>query len=225
MQSSLFFSLAQASRLAGELRDGPCGVPRCGAVLSPGIEVFRKGITQGFAPRQSVELAAVLSVALPPATSSSFEDLMQATYESALRGAGKVSARIFVVPDTGGATSTRLGTALGRALARCSGSVTKVVIVGGDDMYQTTRQAFTAACSGAPVNRAPAAASLSTRPGRPEPLPGGNAPPPNGLSGSLGGDFRPQARRRNAGFDGAEPWRHGSRQLGSATSNRSLLFG
>lgn len=228
MQSSLLFSLAQASRLALELGGDPEHVPRCGAVLSPGIEVFRRGVAQGFGPRQSVELAAVLSVALPGVVDSSFENVMETTFDSALRGANKVSARILVVPDVGGSASARLGEALGRALARSSGSVTKVVIVGSDAMYQSTRRGFASVLSGAPASQSPSQAirrDAQLRSGRPEPAMRGDGPPPNGLGGSLGGDFRPR-RPRGGGADvPAEPWKPGNRPLCGSTSNRSLLFG
>jgi Ca2+-binding EF-hand superfamily protein len=150
-QTTLFFSLHQSAILAEarQLQDHkgrPVHIPDYGAILSPGVEVFRQSPELGYAPCVEYELAAVLSISMPNKnpnlkepppdgrTGSQYDQLLEKKFKAALVGAFRVGADVVIVPTMGGGelknTPLDIGNALGRALAYHNHSFKKVILVG-----------------------------------------------------------------------------------------------
>lgn len=167
MQSTLYFSLQRAAHLALEcgIRDGqeqPLHIPEDGALLSPGVEVFRDGTDKGYAlcSEGPVWLEAVLSVAMPnmnPAATdcpldwhskAQRELLIERKLYAVLHGAAMVDAEVLVIPDVGcgiyGNDPRMVGKAFGRVLNGYPGFFTEVIVSGsGSYLF------FSAACEAA----------------------------------------------------------------------------
>jgi len=164
-QSTLFFSLLRAAQLAADrdLRDQQgtrVHIPEDGAILSPGVEVFRDGTEHGYPPcgQGRVWLEAIISVAMPNMNPSladapfdwrskhERELLVERKFHAVLQGAAVVDAEVLVLPDVGcgiyGNHPTTIGSALGRVLYgyRCYFSE---IVVTGDPRF------FDAVCESA----------------------------------------------------------------------------
>eukprot|EP00930_Biecheleria_cincta_P008385 TRINITY_DN109815_c0_g1_i1.p1 TRINITY_DN109815_c0_g1~~TRINITY_DN109815_c0_g1_i1.p1 ORF type:complete len:586 (+),score=83.22 TRINITY_DN109815_c0_g1_i1:56-1813(+) len=157
MQSTLFVSLQQAARLAAakrltDQRGRRLHIPEDGAVLSPGVQVFRKGTSCGYAPcLEATCLAAVVSVAMPnvnPCNSSSPMEwrspeeqvlLVERKLHAVLQGAALVEAEVLVVPDLGcgvfGNNPSVIGAALGRVLCAYRGYFSEILMTGREEFY------------------------------------------------------------------------------------------
>lgn len=160
MQSTLFMSLQQAARLAAakrltDERGRRLHIPEDGAVLSPGVQVFRKGTSCGYAPcMEETCLAAVVSVAMPnvnPCNSSSPMEwrspeeqvlLVERKLHAMLQGAALVEAEVLVVPDLGcgvfGNNPSVIGAAFGRVLCAYRGYFSEILMTGREDFYLAT---------------------------------------------------------------------------------------
>ncbi|CAE8737556.1 unnamed protein product [Polarella glacialis] len=158
MQSTLFFSLQQAARLAEE--KGLCDergrrlhIPEDGAVLSPGVEVFREGTRRGYVSSGNVpdRLAAVVSVAMPnmnPAITSSPQEwrpqeacvlIIERKMHAMLQGAVMANAEVVVMPDLGcgifGNNPAVVGECFGRVLTLYRGHFSEIILTGREEFY------------------------------------------------------------------------------------------
>lgn len=179
MQSTLFFSLQRAAVLAEEhgLQDTfglPVHIPERGAVVSPGVEVFRHGVDTGYAPMQrSTEISAIVSFSMPNKNSSlkdvpldrregdGYDQLLADKFQAALTGAARAGARLLVLPMLGCGelqnSPADVGRILGRTLARFNGYFDTLIVVGSHmedkdqesnlkshDMYEAIRKWYEA---------------------------------------------------------------------------------
>jgi len=158
MQSTLFFSLQQAARLAAQkgLVDElgrRLHIPEDGALLSPGVHVFREGTSHGYAPRADggTRLAAVISIAMPNMNSANgssplewrskeFQEvLIERKLHAVLQGAALVEADILVLPDLGcgvfGNSAWFVGYLFGRVLRAYRGFFSEIVMTGNEDFH------------------------------------------------------------------------------------------
>ncbi|CAJ1415973.1 unnamed protein product [Effrenium voratum] len=129
-------------------RDWFCYIPEQGAVLSPFVEVFRKGSDEGYAFLSApVELAAVVSVAMPnknpsvkdspldaPQDAAAYKALLVSKFQVALGAASLAGASTCVVPGVGCGIFKNdpgdMGAALKEAMARGCGKLREVVLAG-----------------------------------------------------------------------------------------------
>jgi len=110
VRSNLYLSLQEAERqaIAKNLCDaeGHCiHIPENGVVVSPGIKVFRKGPSMGYAALLApVKLTAVISFSIPcpPTPLQRWRVRLEQTFEMALREATKVGADVLVLSLTCG---------------------------------------------------------------------------------------------------------------------------
>lgn len=153
-QSTLFFSLQQAAIRAAEsnLCDAQgtrLHIPEDGAILSPGVEVFRQGSAQGYAAFEnggSLILDAVISVAMPNMNpnmqdcpmdwrnKAQRERLVERKLRTVLQAASMMDAEVVVLPDVGcgvyGNLPELIGGAFGRVLSEFPYCFTEVAVVG-----------------------------------------------------------------------------------------------
>eukprot|EP00931_Biecheleriopsis_adriatica_P063074 TRINITY_DN38150_c0_g1_i2.p1 TRINITY_DN38150_c0_g1~~TRINITY_DN38150_c0_g1_i2.p1 ORF type:complete len:530 (+),score=69.88 TRINITY_DN38150_c0_g1_i2:43-1632(+) len=158
MQSTLYASLQQASRIAAaqNLRDERgqrVHIPEHGAVLSPGVWILRGGTSDGYASCSQGEicLAGVVSVAMPNVNSSNRsspvdrrsrearEMLIERKFHAIFQAAAMVHADVLVVPDIGcgvfGNSPTVVGAAMGRVLCAYRGYFSEIVFTGNEEFY------------------------------------------------------------------------------------------
>jgi len=162
MQSTLFFSLQRAAVLAEEqgLQDTfglPVHIPERGAVVSPGVEVFRHGVDTGYAPmNRTTEIAAIVSFSMPNRNSSlkdvpldrregdGYDQLLEDKFQAALTGAARAGARLLVLPKVGCGEFENLpadvGRILGRCLARFNGYFDTLIVVGSHELYDAVKK-------------------------------------------------------------------------------------
>lgn len=190
MQSSLYVSLQQAEKMAHERaaaqpadhhpahaappRD-PQGeawfkhVPTGGAILSPGVEVFRGGTNDGYPFWEAaVPLAGVASIAVfnknervrdspldaPPDTAEYMQDLRN-MWRSVFLSAEACGATTVVAPDAGCGVfrndPEQVGTAFGEVLSEHTYGVSEVLVSGRRDFFTAVQAAAPAgACSQEP---------------------------------------------------------------------------
>jgi len=160
-QSTLIFSLLAARRQAQERRLCDCSgvrihIPEDGVVVSPGVEVFRHGSSQGYATDERTWLAGVLSVSMPnlnPSVRDSPVDvrpradrqaLVERKIHATLQGALSVGATVLVVPDVGcgafGHHPTLVGEIFGRVLTDYYGCFSEVVMVGDSRFFESAEK-------------------------------------------------------------------------------------
>lgn len=142
-QSTLFESLsAFHDNARGADDESPKYIPADGAVLSPGVQVFRGGSDDGypFLPGtddgSAARLAAVVSVAMPnrnprvmdapvdaPSNQKEYHATLVQRFTAALTAALLAEASVVVVPDLGcgvyGNDPQAVGRALGEVVRRC----------------------------------------------------------------------------------------------------------
>jgi len=155
-QSTLFFSLLQASRERQQLRFRT-HVPETGAILSPDVEVFRNGTAQGYESISPVELAAVLSIAMPnqnpcvhnnPTYSGSpldYEKLVEQKFRAVLEGAYEVKAEVLIFPDVGCGVFKNDPCQVGKILGDVFASDLRtpvVILVGSDEFSEAVRAQY-----------------------------------------------------------------------------------
>lgn len=163
MQSTLFFSLQRAAQKAQErdLRDAQGNrihIPEDGAILSPGVEVFRDGTAAGYAPcaHGRTWLAAVISVAMPNMnpnmtdcptehrSKSAMKTLVERKLHAVLQGAARVDAEVIVVPDIGcgvyGNHPSVIGSAFGRVLCGYHSYFSEVIVTGSDEFFNEVHE-------------------------------------------------------------------------------------
>lgn len=163
MQSTLFFSLQKAQRLAEKRNVTDASgkrihVPECGVVVSPNVHIFRRGVDHGYAPRGPAEVTAVLSVAMPnknpkwldhplePREGDDYEHLLEQKFQALLWGAVRAGARILIMPEIGcgalGNDPVVVGKAFGKSLHRFGGLLDRVLVMGRPPFYQSVRSAY-----------------------------------------------------------------------------------
>jgi len=158
-RSTLFISLREAARRAKveslcNAAGRPVHIPEDGAVLSPGVEVFRKGAHKNYASMvEPARLAAVLSVSMPqlggrrevPRGSAflpAYKRLLEQKFEMVVQGINRVRADVVALSDVGcgkhGNDPMLVGRAFGRALLGAVGGWgdTLEVIVCGQQQFQ-----------------------------------------------------------------------------------------
>lgn len=155
VRSTLFKSLAVAQEIAaeqgvvapahvdpgkgkGKHAGGPwhCHIPVDGVVLSPHVEVFRGGSFEGYPFwSQPVELAAIISVAMPnsnqamadapldaPRDRQEYLDVIAEKFTAVLVAAARTGADVIVMPDVGcgvyGNNPTDVGRVLGEVVRK-----------------------------------------------------------------------------------------------------------
>lgn len=163
-QSSVFLSLQQAQRLAYDFnlldaKGQPVHIPETGAVLSPNVEIFRQGVSHGYAPCEEgpVVLAGVVTVAMPNLnpkvlhnpvewrTRPQREQLIEKKMNAMVQGAEMVDADVLVVSDIGcgkfGNDPRLIGAALGIVLSRYPGHFQEIIITGGVRFFDAVCEA------------------------------------------------------------------------------------
>lgn len=144
MQSTLYPSLEKILSAS----QGPSHIPEDGAIVSPGVEIFRRGSDQGYPLHQTtVPIAAVVSVAMfnrnakvkdapvdAPTDGPTYERLTKDKLKVAVHGAAFARADAFIIPDVGCGVFENdpklLGTLAGQVLKDYHGYFLKVVFTG-----------------------------------------------------------------------------------------------
>jgi len=144
MQSTLYPSLEKVLSVS----KGQMHIPEDGAIVSPGVEIFRRGSDQGYPLHQTtVPIAAVVSVAMfnrnskvrdapvdAPDCSTTYERLTKDKLKVAAHGAVFANADAFIIPDVGCGVFENdpelLGTLAGEVLRDYKGYFKKVVFTG-----------------------------------------------------------------------------------------------
>jgi len=147
-------------------------IPDDGVILSPDIEVFRGGTSEGYPfLRTPVKLCAVVSVAMPncnpnvrdapcdrPAEPQVYTALLSLKFIALLTAAQRAGADVLVIPDVGcgvyGNDPRAVGSALGEVLhARCAASLREVHLVGSSEFASATMWAGVGSASNADALR------------------------------------------------------------------------
>jgi len=164
VQTTLFRSLRRAWRVAGQPVAGAY-LPGDGAVLSPHVEVFRRGTAEGYETLPvPVELACVVSIAMPhlsgraaDAPTDGFKSLeayrasLRARWRAALHAACLADARCVVCPDAGcgvyGNDPKEVGTSLGKVLREEYWARVDELVLAGGSLFATAVEDAAAASS------------------------------------------------------------------------------
>lgn len=155
MQTTLYFSLAQASRTQRGQHEAY--IPEDGCVLSPDVEILRRGTSHGYRPlMEAVPLAAVISLAMPNRNPSvrdspvdrsqglAYQALVRRKLLSALYAAIEVKAEAVLLPDCGCGVfqndPEEVGECLGYVLEGLWGYFKEVVLVGSGAFVRSVRK-------------------------------------------------------------------------------------
>mmetsp|Transcript_55307 Transcript_55307/g.131932 ORF Transcript_55307/g.131932 Transcript_55307/m.131932 type:complete len:623 (+) Transcript_55307:82-1950(+) len=141
-----------------------CHVPEDGAILSPHVEVFRAGTTEGYPfLDEATCLTAIVSIAMPncndrvrdapydkPPSPEAYRTLLQQKFTAMLAACLMANADTIVLPDVGcgvyGNDPEDVGFAFGRALASGFSHVFRDIhIVGGKEFAAAAEKAFASA--------------------------------------------------------------------------------
>lgn len=156
VQTTLFASLEHAYRLQPTKFGPPVKpanervlqryIPENGVILSPCVEVFRGATSEGYPFwREKVNLAAVVSVALPncnpearntpvdkPSSDAEYEALLLSKFKAVLSATASVNAEVLVMPSVGCGVFKNdpqvVGAAFGEALRSFPCSCNKVLV-------------------------------------------------------------------------------------------------
>lgn len=146
MQSTLYPSL---EKVVAECKGAsPSHIPEDGSIVSPGVEIFRRGSDQGYPLHQAtVPIAAVISVAMynlnekvrdapvdAPKDTALYQQRTKDKLKVAVHGAVFAGADVFLMPDVGCGVFENdpniLGKLAGQVLKEYSGYFKKVVFTG-----------------------------------------------------------------------------------------------
>lgn len=160
VQSTLYRCLWHAWRQAGVLEGYPY-IPPTGAVLSPMVEVFRRGTDSGYTTLpEPVQLAGVVAVAMPNlncnvsdapvealASPEQYREAVVTRWRAALHGACALGAVDLVCPDAGCGVYRNnpqvTGEVLGRVLrAECWGQFERLWLVGTDEFCRAVESSI-----------------------------------------------------------------------------------
>lgn len=144
MQSTLYPSLEKVLTTS----KGPTHIPEDGSIVSPGVEIFRRGSDQGYPLHQTtVPIAAIVSVAMynrnakvkdapvdAPADKATYEQKTKDKLKAAVHGAVFAKADVFLMPDVGCGVFENdpklVGMLAGQVLKDYSGYFKKVIFTG-----------------------------------------------------------------------------------------------
>lgn len=156
MQSTLYASL---QKVAAESK-GPAHIPEDGVIISPGVEIFRRGSDQGYPLHQATApIAAVISVAMynrnskvkdapvdAPRDKATYEKRTKDKLKVAVHGSVVSGADVLLMPDIGCGVFDNdpklIGRLAGEVLKEYSGHLKKVVFTGKQEFCNAAASAL-----------------------------------------------------------------------------------
>lgn len=156
MQSTLYPSL---EKVVAESK-GSSHIPEDGSIVSPGVEIFRRGSDQGYPLHQAtVPISAVVSVAMynlnakvkdapvdAPGDKATYEQRTRDKLKAAVHGAVFSGADVFLMPDVGCGVFENdpkiVGMLAGQVLKEYSGYFKKVVFTGKTEFCDAAASAL-----------------------------------------------------------------------------------